>query len=49
MHTFFANDSGSELARLTKQWSGFAREMFTDADTFVVQFADGSQTTISAC
>lgn len=41
-HTFIANGSGGELARVTKQWSGFGREMFTDADTFVVQFTDGS-------
>lgn len=41
-HTFIANGSGGELARVTKQWSGFGREMFTDADTFVVQFTDSS-------
>ena len=42
-HTFIAkNAGGGEIARVTKQWSGFGREMFTDADTFVVQFTDGS-------
>ncbi len=41
-HTFIANGAGGEIARVTKQWSGFGREMFTDADTFVVQFTDGS-------
>ena len=41
-HTFIAEGSGGEIARVTKQWSGFGREMFTDADTFVVQFTDGS-------
>lgn len=42
-HTFIAKDAGgAEIARVTKQWSGFGREMFTDADTFVVQFTDGS-------
>ena len=42
-HTFIAKDAGdSEMARITKQWSGFGREMFTDADTFVVQFTDSS-------
>ena len=42
-HTFIAKDTnGGEMARVTKQWSGFGREMFTDADTFVVQFTDGS-------
>lgn len=41
-HTFIAEDAGgNEIARVTKQWSGFGREMFTDADTFVVQFTDG--------
>lgn len=40
-HTFIANATGgAEIARVTKQWSGFGREMFTDADTFVVQFTD---------
>ena len=40
-HTFIAqSEVGGEIARVTKQWSGFGREMFTDADTFVVQFTD---------
>ena len=25
---------GSEIARITKQWSGIVKEAFTDADTF---------------
>jgi len=42
-HTFIGKSAGGgEIARVTKQWSGFGREMFTDADTFVVQFTDGS-------
>ncbi|MDE2686272.1 MAG: phospholipid scramblase-related protein [Chloroflexota bacterium] len=42
-NTFIAEDEdGHEIARVTKEWSGFGREMFTDADTFVVQFTDGS-------
>lgn len=42
-HTFIANAVGDgEIARVTKQWSGFGREMFTDADTFVVQFTDSN-------
>ena len=42
-HTFIAkNAQGGEIARVTKRWSGFGREMFTDADTFVVQFTEGS-------
>ena len=39
-HTFIAESAGGEIARVTKQWSGFGLEMFTDADTFVVQFSD---------
>ena len=39
--TFFVNDlSGQEIGRVTKQWSGFGREAFTDADTFQVLFND---------
>ena len=41
-YTFFVNDlgSGEEIGRVTKQWSGFGREAFTDADTFQVLFND---------
>ena len=28
---------GEEIGRVTKQWSGIGREMFTDADTFHVE------------
>ena len=39
--TFFVNDlSGQEIGRVTKQWGGFMREGFTDADTFQVLFDD---------
>lgn len=42
-HTFIAKSAGgAEIARVTKQWSGFGREMFTDADTFVLQFTEPS-------
>ena len=42
-HTFIAkNAQDAEVARITKQWSGFGREMFTDADTFGIQFTDGN-------
>ena len=30
--------SGSEVARVTKQWRGLATEMFTDADSYAVTF-----------
>ena len=40
-YTFFVNDlSGEEIGRVTKQWSGFMREGFTDADTFQILFND---------
>ena len=40
-YTFFVNDlSGEEVGRVTKQWGGFMREGFTDADTFQVLFND---------
>jgi uncharacterized protein YxjI len=39
-NTFWIRRDGREIARITKQWSGFAREMFTVADTFQVQFTD---------
>ena len=41
--TFITKDKrGNEIARIDKKWSGLGRELFTDADTFVVQFTDGS-------
>ena len=37
--TFFIDDpKGVEVGRITKEWSGLGREMFTDADTFRVEF-----------
>ena len=40
-HTFIVEDgSGRETGRITKEWSGMGREVFTDADSFRVQFAD---------
>ena len=36
-YTFMVNRRGSEVGRITKQWSGVGREMFTDADTFSVE------------
>ena len=36
-NTFTINRDGSELARVTKQWSGVVREALSDADTFRVQ------------
>jgi uncharacterized protein YxjI len=34
------NGQGVELGRIVKQWSGLAREAFSDADTFQIQFSD---------
>ena len=36
-NTFMLYRQGKEVARITKQWGGVAREAFTDADTFRVQ------------
>ena len=33
-NTFMVYRQGSEVARVTKQWSGLLKEAFTDADTF---------------
>ena len=36
-YTFMVHRRGQEVGRITKQWSGVGREMFTDADTFLVE------------
>ena len=36
-NTFMVYKQGEEIGRVTKQWSGIGREMFTDADTFHVE------------
>ena len=30
-------DGSSEIGMITKQWSGFAREFFTDAENFGIR------------
>jgi uncharacterized protein YxjI len=35
--------SGQEVARVAKQWAGLAREMFTDADHYVVHISPSAQ------
>lgn len=30
--------NGDEVGKISKQWSGLAREMFTDADFFGINF-----------
>ena len=43
-YTFMVNRRGQEIGRITKQWSGMGREMFTDADTFTVELpAEGDE------
>ena len=39
-NTFMVYRQGSEIARITKQWSGILKEAFTDADTFRVELND---------
>ena len=41
-NTFMVYKQGSEIARITKQWSGIMREAFSDADTFRVQLDNRS-------
>lgn len=36
-NTFMIYKQDEEIGRITKQWSGIGREMFTDADTFRVE------------
>ena len=38
----FKDQSGTEMARIEKKWSGLGRELFTDADTFKVTFTQTS-------
>ncbi len=41
-NTFMLYRQGKEVGRITKQWSGIAREAFSDADTFRVQMDTGA-------
>jgi uncharacterized protein YxjI len=41
-NTFWIDRGGTGLAKITKQWSGITREMFTAADTFHIEFTDRS-------
>ena len=33
-----STENGSEVGKITKQWSGIGREVFTDSDNFGVSF-----------
>ena len=37
----FQGPAGEELGRIDKQWGGFAKEIFTSADTYVLHLAPG--------
>ena len=37
-NTFWLRRNGEDVGKITKQWSGVGREMFTRADTFHVEF-----------
>ncbi len=41
-NTFWVGGNGAESAKITKQWSGVSREMFTAADTFHIEYTDSS-------
>ena len=38
-HTFWVRRDGQDLAKITKQWGGLAREMVTVADQFAIEFS----------
>jgi len=41
-NTFWIKRDGIELAKITKKWSGIAREAFTAADNFSAEYTDSS-------
>ena len=41
-NTFWVGGKGVGLAKITKQWSGVSREIFTAADTFHIEYTDNS-------
>ncbi|KAI8495013.1 Phospholipid scramblase 3 [Branchiostoma belcheri] len=42
-------DETSKVGKISKQWSGLAREMFTDADNFGIQFPMDLDVKVKAC
>ncbi len=40
--TFKIMKDGKEIGKISKKWSGMGKEMFTDADTFNVEFPHGA-------
>lgn len=43
-HSFNVNKGGMHVATISKKWGGALKEMFTQADTFSIQFHDQSLT-----
>ncbi|WNG59782.1 scramblase [Archangium gephyra] len=41
--TFVIEEGGREVGTIAKRWSGFGKELFTDADNFGVQFDGASR------
>ncbi|MFT5051983.1 MAG: hypothetical protein ACI8QZ_003414 [Chlamydiales bacterium] len=41
--TFKVLFQGREVGRVSKRWGGLLREMFTDADTFGIEYSDGPE------
>ena len=46
--TFDIMQNNQRVAQILKKWSGFGKEMFTDADTFMVDFGNIKDTSIKA-
>lgn len=42
--TFPLTRQGRELARISKKWTGFGFELFTDKDTFLVEYGSPTLT-----
>jgi len=41
--TYRVYSEGQQLAQIDKKWSGTGRELFTDADTFMIDFMNAKQ------
>lgn len=46
--TIYSPDGEVKVGRITKQWSGLARELFTDADRFGIEFPHDLEVSIKA-
>ena len=43
-----AGDHGTEVGKISKKWSGLAKEAFTDADNFGISFPAGADAKMKA-